>query len=68
MKNKVEQFRREMGLTQEQLARMLRVSRQTVWAVETGKYTPSLDLAFAMSLLFRRPIEEIFFPERSENQ
>ena len=60
MKNKVEALRKERGLSQEAFARVLRVSRQTVSAIETGKYNPSLDLAFAIAALFDRKIEDIF--------
>ena len=64
MKNHVETLRKQMGLSQEEFARALRVSRQTVSSIETGKYSPSLELAFAISDFFERPIEEIFIHER----
>lgn len=64
MKNKVEQLRKERGLSQDEFAKMLRVSRQTISSIETGKYNPSLELAFAMSDFFGKPIEEIFIYER----
>ena len=64
MKNKVEQLRKERGLSQDEFAKMLRVSRQTISSIETGKYTPSLELAFAISDFFGKPIEEIFIYER----
>ena len=54
------QLREERGLSQGQLAEELRVSRQTINAIETGRYLPSLPLAFAIARFFRRPIEEIF--------
>lgn len=60
MKNTVEQLRKEQGLTQEAFAKALRVSRQTVSAIETGKYNPSLELAFVIARYFGRSIEEIF--------
>ena len=60
MENRVEELRRLRGLNQEAFARALGVSRQTVSAIETGKYNPSLDLAFAISDFFGQPIEEIF--------
>lgn len=69
MENRVEALRKELGLSQEAFAKALRVSRQTVSSIETGKYNPSLDLAFAISDFFQRPIEEIFLhtrPERSD--
>jgi putative transcriptional regulator len=55
-------LRAERGWTQGDLARQLGVSRQTVNAIETGRYDPSLPLAFAIAKLFRRRIEEIFQP------
>ena len=60
MTNGVRQQRESRGLSQGQLAQELRVSRQTVNAIETGRYLPSLPLAFAIARLFGRPIEEIF--------
>lgn len=64
LKNKVEQLRKERGLNQGDLAKLLYVSRQTISSIETGKYNPSLDLAFAISDFFGRRIEEIFIYER----
>jgi putative transcriptional regulator len=58
--NDVRRLRLERGLSQGQLAAELRVSRQTVNAIETGRYLPSLPLAFNIARLFGRPIEEIF--------
>ena len=58
--NDVRRLREQRGLSQGQLAVELRVSRQTVNAIETGRYLPSLPLAFAIARLFGRPIEEIF--------
>lgn len=68
MKNKVEQLRKERGLNQEEFAKALRVSRQTISSIETGKYNPSLDLAFAISDFFQLSIEEIFIYERRNNR
>ena len=62
MKNNLPQLRGERGLTQAQLADALNVSRQTINAVETGRYDPSLPLAFAIAGVFNRRIEEIFLP------
>ena len=64
MKNRVEQLRKERGLNQDDFAKMLHVSRQTVSSIETGKYNPSLELAFAISEFFGKRIEEIFIYER----
>ena len=66
MNNKVEELRKAMGLRQEELAKALSVSRQTISSIETGKYNPSLELAFVLSDFFDRPIEEIFIHERSQ--
>lgn len=63
MKNHVETLRKQMGLSQEEFARALRVSRQTVSSIETGRYNPSLELAFSISDFFGKPIEEIFIHE-----
>lgn len=60
MTNGVRRLRESRGLSQGQLAQELRVSRQTVNAIETGRYLPSLPLAFAIARFFGRPIEEIF--------
>ncbi len=64
MKNFVEQLRKERGLNQDELAKILRVSRQTISSIENGKYNPSLELAFAISDFFQKSIEEIFIYER----
>lgn len=63
MKNGVRELRAERGWTQQELAERLGVSRQTVNAIETGKYDPSLPLAFKIAALLRLRIEEIFFPD-----
>ena len=63
MKNNLPNLRGDAGLTQGQLADTLNVSRQTVNAIETGRYDPSLPLAFAIAKVFNRRIEEIFLPE-----
>jgi putative transcriptional regulator len=60
MKNNLKVFRAMHELTQEQLAEKLGVSRQTVNAIESNKYLPSLGLAFKIANLFKAKIEEIF--------
>lgn len=60
MKNRLKVLRAERDWTQAELAEVLEVSRQTVNAIETGKYDPSLPLAFKISRLFNMPIEDIF--------
>jgi putative transcriptional regulator len=61
MKNLLRQLRAEQGMTQADLAEKLNVSRQTVIAIETERYDPSLPLAFAIAKLFAKPVEDIFF-------
>ena len=60
MKNRIKVFRAMHDLTQEALARELGVTRQTVLAIEKGKYDPSLDLAFRIARYFGVTIEEVF--------
>jgi putative transcriptional regulator len=64
MKNDVRELRTARGWSQGDLADKLEVSRQTVNAIETGRYDPSLPLAFAIGQLFGKPIEKIFFMEK----
>lgn len=63
MKNIIRALRTERGWSQAALADQLGVSRQSVNAIETGKYDPSLPLAFAIARLFQTSIEEIFDDE-----
>lgn len=62
MLNSLRELRGERGWSQADLAEKLNVSRQTVNALETGRYDPSLPLAFAIAKLFKLRIEEIFQP------
>ena len=64
MKNTIRDLRAARGWSQAHLADLLDVSRQTVIAIETGRYDPSLPLAFALARLFEQPIESIFFPDQ----
>lgn len=64
MENKVEELRKKMGMSQDEFAKAIRVSRQTVSSIETGKYNPSLELAFIIACFFNQNIEEIFIYER----
>ncbi len=66
MKNRLKVLRAERDWSQAKLADLLDVSRQTVNALETGKYDPSLPLAFKLAALFACKIEDIFQPENSE--
>ena len=63
MKNRLRELRAERGWSQAELADRLEVSRQSVNAIETGKYDPSLPLAFKLARLFGMPIEGIFSDE-----
>jgi putative transcriptional regulator len=60
MKNRIKVFRAMNDLTQEGLANQLGVTRQTILAIEKGKYDPSLDLAFKIARYFNVTIEEVF--------
>lgn len=62
MQSRVRELRESQGWSQGELAERLDVSRQTVNAIETGKYDPSLPLAFRLARLFGEPIEAIFQP------
>ena len=60
VKNTVQELRERAGLTQEDLAGKVKVSRQTIIAIEKGNYTPSVLLALKLARHFRRPVEDIF--------
>lgn len=64
MKNIIRDLRTERGWSQAELADQLDVSRQTINAIETGRYDPSLPLAFALAKLFDKPIEVLFLVEQ----
>lgn len=66
MKNKLEELRKIRGITQEELADILEVSRQTVGSLEKGRYNPSITLAFKIARFFKLSIEEIFIYEEEE--
>ena len=59
MKNRLEEIRKERGVTQEELAASLEVSRQTIGSLENGRYNPSILLAFKIARYFQMSIEEI---------
>ena len=63
MLSHVRELRERQGWSQGELAERLEVSRQTVNAIETGKYDPSLPLAFRIARLFGKPLESIFLPD-----
>jgi putative transcriptional regulator len=69
LENRVRELREKNGLTQEQLASRVGVSRQTIISIETGRYNPSLVLAYKLAKNFGRSIEEVFIfsePEGGE--
>jgi putative transcriptional regulator len=66
MKNRLKVERAEMDLTQEDLAKRIGVSRQSINAIETGKYVPSAVLALKMAQVFGKSVEEIFFLEETD--
>jgi putative transcriptional regulator len=63
LKNRLEEIRKSRGITQEQLAAALRVSRQTIGSLENGRYNPSIILAFKIARYFNLSIEDIFIYE-----
>jgi putative transcriptional regulator len=66
MRNDVRELRMDKGLRQEDLAVALKVSRQTVNAIETGRYLPSLPLAIELARFFGKPVEELFHGDDDE--
>lgn len=67
MKNNLTKFRKEAGITQQELAEKMQVSRQTIIAIESGKFNPSVILAIKISRFLKRPIEEIFLYEEDDD-
>ena len=65
MKNKVKKLRKQRGITQKNFAKALSVSGQTISSIDTGKYNPSLNLAFTISDFFDKKIEELFIHEKN---
>ncbi|WP_291581580.1 helix-turn-helix transcriptional regulator [Clostridium sp. UBA6640] len=68
MKNRVREFREALGLTQEQLGKLVGVSRQAINAIETEKFEPSIWLAYDIAKLYDSSIEDIFLFEQSERK
>lgn len=66
MKNRLEEIRKSNGITQEELASILEVSRQTIGSLENGRYNPSIILAFKISKYLGVSIEDIFIYEEGE--
>lgn len=63
MRNELKVYRARRELTQAELAEAVGVTRQTINAIETGRYDPSLELAFRLANFFDCPVEELFTPE-----
>lgn len=66
MRNNIVEMRKAQNLTQEELGKLLEVSRQTINSLEKGRYNPSIILAFKISKIFDRSIEEVFIYEEGE--
>ena len=66
MKNKIEEIRKARGIRQEEFAKALGVSRQTISSLETGRYNPSIFLAYKVARYFGMSIEEVFIFEEDE--
>ena len=68
MKNRLEELRKARGITQEELAALLEVSRQTISSLEKGRYNPSILLAFKIARYFGLRIEDIFIYEEDDHE
>lgn len=66
MKNRIEQIRKERGIRQDEFAKLMGVSRQTISSLETGRYNPSIFLAYKIAKYFGMTIEEVFIFDEEE--
>lgn len=66
MKNRVKEERQKINMTQQELADEIAVSRQTIFAIETGKYIPSAILVLKIAKIFKKRVEDIFYLEKEE--
>ena len=66
MKNRIEQIRKEKGIRQEDFAKCMGVSRQTISSLENGRYNPSITLAYKIAKYFDMTIEEVFIFEEED--
>lgn len=66
MKNRIEQIRKDRGIRQEEFAKLMGVSRQTISSLETGRYNPSIFLAYKIAKFFGLSIEEVFIFDEEE--
>ena len=67
MKNRIEQIRKEKGIRQDEFARLMGVSRQTISSLETGRYNPSIYLAHKIAKFFEMTIEDVFLFDEEES-
>ncbi|HAV18223.1 helix-turn-helix transcriptional regulator [Sharpea azabuensis] len=68
MKNRIEEIRKIKGIRQDELGKMLGVSRQTISSLENGRYNPSIMLAHKIAVLFGMHIEDVFIFDEGENE
>ncbi len=66
MINHVKRYRIELGITQQELADLLKVSRQTIFSIETGKYVPSTILSLKISKIYTKSVEDVFILEGND--
>jgi len=66
MENRLRELREQRGITQEELAVLVKVSRQTIISLEKGKYNPSINLAYSLARVFQLPIESVFIFEEGK--
>ena len=66
MKNRIKEFRTAIGITQDDLAKVVGVRRETIVFLEQGKYNPSLSLAYAIAKKLKKKIEEVFILEEKD--
>ena len=66
MNNRIEQIRKEKGIRQEEFAQLMGVSRQTISSLETGRYNPSILLAYKIAKFFEMTIEDVFIFDEEE--
>ena len=66
MKNRIEEIRKEKGIRQEEFAKSMGVSRQTISSLENGRYNPSITLAYKIAKYFEMTIEEVFLFEEED--
>ena len=68
MKNRIEEIRKERGIRQEAFAKSMGVSRQTISSLETGRYNPSITLAYKIAKYFGMAIEDVFIFEEEDEK